>query len=108
MDHELVEKTAGLASRVNNLAMKTTGDFCRQLLSEQDRLIKLEMVAIVQDLNSEKPAYKKAVNGLKKAIKAVHEADKEISKVAEAIKQVKQAVDLVAKVVAATAAIAAI
>jgi len=108
MSHELAEKTAGLASRVNNLAVKTTGDFCRQLLSEQDRLIKLEMVAIVQELDGEKPAYKKAIDGLNKAIKAVNDADKDISKVADAIKQIKQAVDLITKVVEIAAASACI
>jgi bisphosphoglycerate-independent phosphoglycerate mutase (AlkP superfamily) len=104
MSHELAEKTAGLASRVNNLAVKQTGDSCRQLLSQQDKLIKLEMAVIVQNLDCEKPAYQKAIDGLNKAIKAVEAADKDISKVADAIKRVKQAIDVITKALEATVA----
>jgi hypothetical protein len=107
MSHELVEKTAGLASRVNNLAVKQSGIVCRQLLHEQDELIKIQMAAIVQDLNCEEPEYKKAIDGLNKAIKAVDDADKNISKVAEAINQVKKAIDLITKVVTTAAAVVA-
>ncbi|MFZ2395542.1 MAG: hypothetical protein WAW09_04570 [Smithella sp.] len=108
MSHELVEKTTGLASRVNNLAVKQSGISSRQLLIQQDKLIKLAMVAIVQDLECEKPAYKKAIDGLNKAITAVNEADKNISKVGDAIKRVKQAIDLITKVVEIAAASACI
>jgi hemerythrin-like domain-containing protein len=97
MSHELAEKTAGLASRVNNLAINQSGNQSRQLLEEQDRLIKLEMVGIVKDLNCEHDAYKKAIKGLNIAINAVEDADKDITKVADAIALVKKAIDLVAK-----------
>ncbi len=97
MDHELAEKTAGLASRVNNLAVNQSGNASRQLLEEQDRLTKFEMVAIVKDLNSEHEDYKNAIDGLNSAIKAVDDADKDISKVADAIELVKQAIDLIDK-----------
>jgi hemerythrin-like domain-containing protein len=97
MSHELAEKTAGLASRVNNLAINQSGNQSRQLLEEQDRLIKLEMVAIVKDLNCEHDAYKKAIKGLNIAINAVEDADKDITKVADAIALVKKAIDLIAK-----------
>ena len=107
MSHELAEKTAGLASRVNNLAVNQTGDASRQLLEEQDRLIKLEMVAIVKDLNGEHAAYKKAIAGLNKAIKAVDDADKDIAKVADAITLVKKTIDLITKAIE-TAAVAGV
>lgn len=97
MSHELAEKTAGLASRVNNLAINQSGNQSRQLLEEQDRLIKLEMVAIAKDLNCEHDAYKKAIKGLNIAINAVEDADKDITKVADAIALVKKAIDLIAK-----------
>jgi hypothetical protein len=97
MDHELAEKTAGLASRVNNLAVNQSGNASRQLLEEQDRLTKLEMVAIVKDLNSEQDAYKQAIEGLNTAIKAVEDADADITKVADAITLVKKAIDLIAQ-----------
>ena len=97
MSHELAEKTAGLASRVNNLAVNQSGNHSRQLLEEQDKLIQLEMVAIVKDLDGEHIAYKKAIDGLNKAIKAVEDADKDITKVANAIALVKKSIDLIAK-----------
>ncbi len=97
MSHELAEKTAGLASRVNNLAINQSGNQSRQLIEEQARLIKLEMVAIVKDLNCEHDAYKKAIEGLNTAINAVEDADKDITKVADAIALVKKASDLIAK-----------
>ena len=99
MSHELVEKTAGLASRVHNLAISQTGNESRQLLEEQDRLTKLEMVAIVKDLNSEHAAYKKAIDSLNASIKAVEDADKGIARVANAITLLKKSVDLVDKAI---------
>ncbi len=99
MSHELAEKTAGLASRVNNLAISQTGNESRQLLEEQDRLTKLEMVAIVKDLNSEHNAYKKAIDSLNTSIKAVEDADKGITNVANAITLVKKSINLVAKAI---------
>lgn len=108
MSHELAEKTAGLASRVNNLAVNQTGIQSRQLLQEMDRLIELQEVAIIQDLKSEQKDYAKAIDGLNRAIKAVEDADKDITKVSDAIKRVKQAIDLTIKAIEAAAVVAAI
>lgn len=108
MSHELAEKTAGLASRVNNLAVNRSGPESRQLLEEQDKLTKIEMVAIVKDLDDEKEEYTKAIDGLNKAIKAVDDADKGITKVVDAIKFVKQAIDLIVKAIEAAAVVATI
>lgn len=98
MAHELAEKTTGLASRVNNLAVNHTGEDSRQLLQEQDRLAKLALAAIVQDLNDEQAEYKAALKGLNEAIDYIGEADKEIEGVAKAIRLVAKAADLVEKV----------
>ena len=49
--HELAEKTAGLASRLNNLAVYHTGKDSRDLLQEQARLADLASAAIIEDLN---------------------------------------------------------
>ncbi len=99
MSHDLAEKTTGLASRVNNLAVLQTGDNSRVLLEQQDRLAKLALVAIVKDLDAEADEYKAAVKGLDDAIAFIGEAEKDIQDIAKAIRLVKKAVDLVAKAV---------
>ena len=97
MSHELAEKTAGLASRVNNLAVCHTGQDSRELLEEQDMLAKLALVAIVKDLREEHEDYKTAMNGLDAAIRFIGEADKQISDIAKAITLVAKAGQLVEK-----------
>lgn len=94
MGHELAEKVGGLASRVNNLAVHHTGSDSRALLELQDRLAKLELVAIVKELKSEHEDYKKAIQGLNDAIALIGEATKQIEKVAEAIQLVAKAASL--------------
>lgn len=98
MGHELAEKTAGLASRINNLAVLHSGSESRELLDLQTKLTKLELIAIVQDLNEEQDDYKKAISALNIAIKSIGEADKKIEKISSVIKQTKQAIDLLEKV----------
>lgn len=98
--HELSEKTTGLASRVNNLAVQTKGDDCRILLAQQDELAKLAMAAIVKDLNSERADYARALAALDAAIQYLGEADKKISNVAKAIELVAKAISQVGKVIA--------
>lgn len=99
MSHELAEKTAGLASRVNNLAVHHSGNASRRLMEQQDRLTKLELVAIIKDLNDEHEDYKEAIEGLNKAIDAIGEADKKIQKIADTITLIKKAADLVEKAI---------
>jgi hypothetical protein len=103
MSHELSELTSGLSSRVNNLAVLESGNDCRVLLEQQDRLAKLTMAAIVKNLNEEQASYKEALIGLNDAIKYIGEADKKIDNVAKAIKLTAKAIGLVDKaLVAAT------
>lgn len=97
--HELAEKTTGLASRVNNLAVEATGDDSRTLLGQQDDLIKLAMAAIVRDLDAQQAPYKSALQALDIAIQKVGSAGKEIDRTAKAIKAVASAIKAVAKVV---------
>lgn len=99
MSHELAEKTAGLASRVNNLAVHHAGNESRTLLEEQDRLAKLQLVAIVKDLSDEHADYKAAIKGLNNAIAFIGDADGEIREVVKAIKLISKAADLVEKAV---------
>lgn len=97
MSHELAEKTSGLASRVNNLAVYHTGEESRALLEQQDRLAKLALVAIVKELSDEHRDYKAAVKGLNEAIDFIGEADSQIQGVAKAIRLAAKAADLVEK-----------
>ena len=98
MNHDLVEKLAGLASRVNNMAILHTGETSRQLLEIQDNLAKLALLAIKMDLNQEQSSYQEALKGLNEAINYVGEANKDIEGTAEAIQLVVKAVDSVEKV----------
>lgn len=97
--HDLVEQTSGLASRVNNLVVQTTGADSRQLLEQQNNLSKLAMVAIVKDLDAGQADYQNAVTLLTKAITLVDTALQKASEVANAINLVTQAINAVGKVV---------
>ena len=93
--HELAEKTAGLASRLNNLAVYHTGKDSRDLLQEQARLADLASAAIIEDLNAEHEAYQAALSGLEVAIKYIGNADQQIEGVAEAIRLAAKAAAMV-------------
>jgi ABC-type transporter Mla subunit MlaD len=95
--HELAEKTTGLASRANNLAILYTGDESRTFLEQQDDLTKLALAAIVKDLNAERPAYKAALQGLNDAIQYVGDADQKLTDVAKGIALIAKAISLVEK-----------
>ena len=82
------------ASRVNNLVVHHTGADSRAFLELQDQLAKLELVAIVKDLQSEHADYQKAIQGLNDAIAFIGEATKRIEKVARAIQLVATAAKL--------------
>lgn len=95
--HELAEKTAGLASRANNLAVVYTGDESRTFLEQQDTLTKLALVAIVKDLHAEQAAYKSAMQGLNDAIQYVGNADHKLDDVGKGISLIAKAISLVDK-----------
>ena len=103
MSHELAEKIAGLASRVNNLAVNHTGDNSRKLMALQDRLAKLQIAAIVSDLRAERQDYKAALKGLNEAVKSIGEAKASIQKVSNVIKLVAKAATLADKAIKAVA-----
>lgn len=104
MSHELAEKLAGLTSRVNNLASHHSGSDSRALVEAQDRLTKLQLVAIVTDLGSVDDNYKRAIQGLNEAIRFIGEATTEIENVAKAIQMIAKAADLAEKALKAAAA----
>jgi hypothetical protein len=97
MSHELVEKTAGLTSRVSNLIIHHTGKYCRQLMEAEDRLSKLLLVAIVKELKHEHEAYKAALEGLNAAIEYIGDADKAIDGIVKAIRLTNKAINLIEK-----------
>ena len=103
MDHELAEKLAGLASRVNNLAVDHTGQDSRMLMDLQDRLAQLAQAAIIQDLSSGRQDYQEALKGLNEAIGFVGEADHQLEDVAKAITLVSKAADLADQAISAAA-----
>ncbi|MDZ7263689.1 MAG: hypothetical protein ONB16_03835 [candidate division KSB1 bacterium] len=95
MSHELAEKTAGLASRINNLAVLHSGKHSRQLLELQDQLARLTLLAIVRELNAEHEAYQAAMAGIHQAIDLIGEADKKIKKITEVINVVAQTINAI-------------
>lgn len=94
-DHALAEKTAGLASRCNDLAVELTGPPSRSFLEVQDRLIKLQIAAIVKELNQKHAAYKSAIKGLDEAIDFIDKATVSIERIAKGIKLAAKAADLI-------------
>jgi|ERR1017187_1291599 hypothetical protein len=105
MNHELAEKIAGLASRINNLAVSHTDDDGSVLLALQDRLAQLTQAAIIADLSDEDASYQQALQGLNDAIDFIGEADGQIANVAKAISLASKAANLVDKAIAAVAKI---
>lgn len=104
MSHELVEKTSGLASRTNNLAVHEASSDSRRLLELQDKLAELALLAIVKDLRDEHADYKAAIVGLDNAIAFIGDATGRIENVAEAIRLTAKAAALVEQAIKTAAA----
>jgi DNA repair ATPase RecN len=92
-DHELAERLAGLASRVDNLMHLTIGAESRILQDQQDRLVKMALVAIVQEMEATNRKYQTAVKRVTEASEAIGDADESIQNVAEIISVVAKALD---------------
>src|SRR5262245_47582839 len=92
-DHELAERLAGLASRVDNLMHLTIGEDSRTLEDQQDRLVKLSLVAIAQDMDGTNKKYQNAVARVRAASEVIGDADKQIQNVAQIISLVAKALD---------------
>jgi uncharacterized protein YllA (UPF0747 family) len=92
-DHELAERLAGLASRVDNLQHLTIGENSRILQEQQDRLVKMALVAIAQEMDATNKKYQSAVKRVKDATEAIGDADERIQNVAEIITLVAKALD---------------
>lgn len=92
-DHELAECLAGLASRVDNLMHLTIGEESRTLEDQQDRLVKLALVAIARDMDATNRKYQTAVTRVRAASEAIGDADEQIQNVAAVIGLVAKALD---------------
>jgi hypothetical protein len=92
-DHELAERLAGLASRVDNLMHLTIGEESRTLEDQQDRLVKLALVAIARDMDATNKKYQNAVTRVRTASEAIGDADRRIQNVADVIALVAKALD---------------
>ena len=66
--HDLAEQTAGLASRLNNLAILTSGAESEKFMELRDQLARFAMMAIENELDDEKADYQTASNVLAQAI----------------------------------------
>jgi len=98
MPHELPEKVTGLASRVNELVVNTTGPVSREFMKLEIRLSDLALAAIVADLKAERADYQAALDGLNDAIEQIDAAGQKIERVEKIIKSVAKAADLAEKV----------
>jgi hypothetical protein len=103
-DHALAEGLAGLASRVDNLAHLAEGDQSRTLEEQEDRLAKVTLVVIAQEMDATNAAYKNAVNQVRAAIDTIGAADKKIQNVARVIRLVAKALDTAEKLAEKVAA----
>lgn len=96
--HDLAEQTAGLASRLNNLAVLTAGPESEKLLALRDELSSFAMRAIETELDEEKADYQTASNFLAQAIAQAGLALNRDAEVAKVIDQVEQAEAAIHKV----------
>jgi hypothetical protein len=97
-DHALVEGLSGLASRVENLEHLAEGEDSRRFADLLERLTKITLEAIGQDLEGTNQQYQDAVSGVQAAIGVIGAADKKIQNVSAVITAVAKAADLAEKV----------
>jgi len=104
MSYELAEKMEGLKSRLD-LIITGQADKNKKdtLIALQDRLTKLTLVAIVQELQTERAEYQAAIKGLNEAIEYIDKVPGKLSHFTKGIRMVTQAVQLTEKVVKSVA-----
>jgi len=105
MTHELSEKIAGLASRIDNLSTTEQGNNSRYLMQLCDELTKLTTLSIRLDFDARDADYSKALQSINTSIELINNADKSIEKISDIISKVKDVVtttkDLITKVTTA-------
>jgi hypothetical protein len=105
MSHELSEKLTGLASRVNNLVVASTGDACRNLQQLEDQVTKYALVAIRLDLDEEEGSYKDALAKVNTSITDIDNVDAALAKIGDTISSIKNVVDAVGQVLTEAATV---
>ena len=104
MSYELVEKIAGLASRLTSVITVQTDNRQKATLMElQDRLTKLTLATIVLELKADQAEYRMAIKGLNEAIEYMDQIPGKISPITKSIRVVTRAVQLTEKVVKSVA-----
>lgn len=98
--HNLAEQAAGLASRVNELALLTGGAESQKLMGQRDRLAQLTMTVITSELDEEKAEYQSASNLLMQAIAQAGLAENRGADIAVVIEQVTKAIAALEKALA--------
>ena len=98
--HDLAEQTAGLASRLNNLAILTSGAESEKFMELRDQLARFAMMAIENELDDEKADYQTASNVLAQAIAEAGLALTLEADVSKVIGQTEHAIAAVSKVFA--------
>jgi hypothetical protein len=100
--HDLVDATAGLASRADNLVAQHTGEDCRELERQQERLEKLTLAVITAALDESSQSYRDALGALNTANNTIGEGDRKIEQISRVITLVAKAADLVEAVLKKT------
>ncbi len=98
--HNLAEQSAGLASRLNDLAMLTSGAESEKLLKLRDQLSRFVMKAIETELDDEKAQYQSACNFLTQAIAEAGLALTRDTDIPKVISEAERAITAVGKVFA--------
>ena len=98
--HDLAEQTAGLASRLNNLAILTSGAESEKFMELRDQIARFAMMAIENELDDEKADYQTASNVLAQAIAEAGLALTLEADVSKVIGQTEHAIAAVSKVFA--------
>ncbi|AXE31355.1 hypothetical protein DK842_16480 [Chromobacterium phragmitis] len=92
--HELAETLTGLASRLNNLMVDTTGSISRECSDLEDTLTGQAMAAIARDLDHTTSQYLSAVNALNEAALEADAAAASLDRTARSIEAVAKVVKL--------------
>ena len=95
--HDLAELLTGLASRLNNLMIATTGDISRQCGDLQATLAGQAMAAISRDLDAATSQYAGAVSALQGATQAADAAAQQLQQTSNSIEFVAKAIQLAGK-----------
>lgn len=99
--HDICELVSGLASRVNNLAVASTGDISRTLLQQQDELSNLALAAIAKDLDATTKDFANSIAVLNQATAAADTAASNLQQVTNAINLIAKAISTVTNLLAA-------